>query len=186
MPVLETTDRSEEKEHLAAADNTGPPPEDHKSENTSPDPPALQQGKPILPSAVAKTVSFGTGTARGALRAAKFVGGFPFNAAKFTALTSIELGRHTFESVLGLAGRDVYSQAQTDLGRAQTQSVVARAFDVAHRGFTYLQLFTAQDSTSPGAAYLLSPTRLNSALPCSTVSLDRPSRHELSAVSALS
>ncbi len=106
-------------------------------------PAALQPGRPILWRPAAWAVSLGTSTALGAVRTTRTLGALPFHATKFTVLTSIELGRVTIESVLGFAGRDVYAQARTDLGRAQADSAVTSVFDTIHRGVTYIQLFTA-------------------------------------------
>ncbi len=113
-------------------------------------PPPPELGNPLLPEPLARTITFGTGTIRGAMRTARSAGRVPFYAARYTTAAGIELGRQAFEAVLGQTGRSLYAQyanrGDGDSGAADRQrvaSVVASTFDAAHRGFHYLQLFTA-------------------------------------------
>ena len=125
--------------------------DDKTADAAAPVPPrSPTQEKPILPTPLATAVSLGTGAARRTVRAARFIGGFPFHAAKFTALTSIELSRHGVETIFKLAGRDVYTQNQTDGGRAGTVSAVNQALNMSHQAFVYLQIFTAMGFETTG------------------------------------
>ena len=114
--------------------------------------PPLEQGNPLLPGPLARSISFGTGSIRGAVRTARSVGRVPFQVARYTTAASIEVSRQAFDLVLGQTGRNLYAQYATRGGagseaseadRLRVASVIESTFDAAHRGFHYLQLFTA-------------------------------------------
>ncbi|KIH87445.1 hypothetical protein SPBR_04569 [Sporothrix brasiliensis 5110] len=140
--------------HPATADMHGPPP------------PEL--GSPLLPPSLARTITLGTGTIRGAVRTARSVGRVPFYAAQYTTAAGIEISRRVLDATLGQTGRNLCAQCVTvdrgagsgggdgdgesdehndgqdgDADRARMESVVRSTSEAAQRGFNYLQLVTA-------------------------------------------
>ncbi|EFX04969.1 lipase, class 3 [Grosmannia clavigera kw1407] len=105
-----------------------------------------ESGQPLLPGPVARSITLGTETIRGAIWTARTVGRVPFYAARFTTTASIELGRQAFDAVLRGAGAGRAEGTGTDTGTGSPDGVATAAaatFDAAHRGFHYLQLFTS-------------------------------------------
>ncbi|KAL1896343.1 hypothetical protein Sste5346_004728 [Sporothrix stenoceras] len=144
----------EEKENLTGTGNMN-----GKHNNTADDkhgPPPPELGNPLLPASIARSITFGTGTIRGAVRTARSVGRVPFYAAQYTTAASIELSRRVLDATLGQTGRNLCAQcitvargsSETDIIRgeadlARMESVVRTTSEAAHRGFNYLQLMTA-------------------------------------------
>ncbi|KAK8098886.1 uncharacterized protein PG998_012127 [Apiospora kogelbergensis] len=63
--------------------------------------------------------------------------------AKFTTLSSLELSRAFFETVLSRAGRDVISGSRTDLGRHNAESLLERGLDGIHQALLQAVFWTA-------------------------------------------
>src|SRR3954447_12685264 len=72
-------------------------------------------GRALLPAPLARVVSIATRSTSLALRMGTIIGGYGFDAAKITTLSSLELGRAVLEGVLGRAGRDVISRSGSEL-----------------------------------------------------------------------
>ncbi|KAK3364448.1 hypothetical protein B0T25DRAFT_598587, partial [Lasiosphaeria hispida] len=100
-------------------------------------------GKTLLPGSVAKAVSFATRSTSFALRMSTLIGGYGFDAAKITTLSSLELGRAVLEGILGRAGRDVISRSSSDLGKADAESVLERSLENLHRTMSQIVFWTS-------------------------------------------
>ncbi|KAI0839426.1 hypothetical protein F5Y06DRAFT_22253 [Hypoxylon sp. FL0890] len=111
---------------------------------TSPEhllPPAA--GSTLLPSPIASAVSFATRSTSFALRVGTFIGGYGLGAAKFTTLSSLELGRGILEGILSRAGRDVVSRAQSELGRTDAESILEKSLESLHQTMSQIVFWTA-------------------------------------------
>ncbi|CAK7218828.1 hypothetical protein SBRCBS47491_003637 [Sporothrix bragantina] len=120
-------------------------------------PPPPELGNPLLPSSIARSISLGTGTIRGAVRTARTVGRVPFYAAQYTTAVSIELSRRVLDATLGQTGRNLRTQcatvsrgpngeldaSQNEADQARMEAVVRSTSEAAQRGFNYLQVVTA-------------------------------------------
>ncbi|KAK8037578.1 hypothetical protein PG991_000924 [Apiospora marii] len=100
-------------------------------------------GKTLLPTPIAGAVSLAARSTAFAIRATTFVGSFGFVAAKFTTLSSLELSRAFFETVLSKAGRDVISRSRTELGRDNAESLLERGLDGIHQALLQAVFWTA-------------------------------------------
>ncbi|KAK0633753.1 lipase [Immersiella caudata] len=100
-------------------------------------------GKTLLPSPIAKAVSLATRSTSLALRMGTIIGGYGFDAAKITTLSSLELGRVVLEGILGRAGRDVISRSGSDLGKADAETILERSLENLHRTMTQIVFWTA-------------------------------------------
>ncbi|KAK0725754.1 hypothetical protein B0H67DRAFT_571397 [Lasiosphaeris hirsuta] len=98
--------------------------------------------KTLLPTSVAKAVSFATRSTSFALRMSTLIGGYGFDAAKITTLSSLELGRAVLEGILGRAGRDVISRSSSNLGKADAESVLERSLENLHRTMSQIVFWT--------------------------------------------
>ncbi|KAK4443723.1 hypothetical protein QBC34DRAFT_200728 [Podospora aff. communis PSN243] len=99
-------------------------------------------GKTLLPSPIAKAVSLATRSTSLALRMGTIIGGYGFDAAKITTLSSLELGRAVLEGILGRAGRDVISRSGSDLGKADAETILERSLENLHRTMTQIVFWT--------------------------------------------
>jgi len=99
-------------------------------------------GKTLLPSPIAKAVSIATRSTSLALRMGTIIGGYGFDAAKITTLSSLELGRAVLEGILGRAGRDVITRSGSDLGKADAETVLERSLENLHRTMTQIVFWT--------------------------------------------
>ncbi|CAK7219476.1 hypothetical protein SCUCBS95973_003834 [Sporothrix curviconia] len=120
-------------------------------------PPPAELGNPLLPPSLARSISLGTGTIRGAVRTARTVGRVPFYAAQYTTAVSIELSRRVLDASLGQTGRNLRAQCasmargpggeldvpQSEADQARMEAVVRSTSEAAQRGFNYLQVVTA-------------------------------------------
>ncbi|KAK8074041.1 hypothetical protein PG994_004940 [Apiospora phragmitis] len=104
---------------------------------------SISPGKTLLPHPIAGAVSLAARSTAFAIRATTFVGSFGFTAAKFTTLSSLELSRAFFETVLSRAGRDVISRSRTDLGRNNAESLLERGLDGIHQALLQAVFWTA-------------------------------------------
>ncbi|KAI0376947.1 hypothetical protein F5Y04DRAFT_194109 [Hypomontagnella monticulosa] len=100
-------------------------------------------GRTLLPSPIASAVSFATRSTSFALRVGTFIGGYGLGAAKFTTLSSLELGRGILEGILSRAGRDVVSRAQSELGRADAESILEKSLESLHQTMSQIVFWTA-------------------------------------------
>ncbi|KAI1407524.1 hypothetical protein F5Y13DRAFT_174615 [Hypoxylon sp. FL1857] len=100
-------------------------------------------GSTLLPSPIASAVSFATRSTSFALRVGTFIGGYGLGAAKFTTLSSLELGRGILEGILSRAGRDVVSRAQTELGRTDAESILEKSLESLHQTMSQIVFWTA-------------------------------------------
>ncbi|KAI0172972.1 hypothetical protein GGR52DRAFT_429787 [Hypoxylon sp. FL1284] len=100
-------------------------------------------GGTLLPSPIASAVSFATRSTSFALRFGTFIGGFGLGAAKFTTLSSLELGRGILEGILSRAGRDVVSRAHSELGRTDAESILERSLESLHQTMSQIVFWTA-------------------------------------------
>ncbi|CAK7275355.1 hypothetical protein SEPCBS57363_006639 [Sporothrix epigloea] len=128
---------------------------DTRMDMHSPPPPEL--GNPLLPPTLARSISLGTGTIRGAVRTVRTVGRVPFYAAQYTTAVSIELSRRILDATLGQTGRNLRGQCvamargsggepdvlQTEADQARMEAAVRSTSEAAQRGFNYLQVITA-------------------------------------------
>ncbi|KAI1765697.1 hypothetical protein GGR53DRAFT_255756 [Hypoxylon sp. FL1150] len=100
-------------------------------------------GGTLLPSPIASAISFATRSTSFALRVGTFIGGYGLGAAKFTTLSSLELGRAVLEGILNRAGRDVMSRAQSELGRTDAESILERGLENLHQTMSHIVFWTA-------------------------------------------
>lgn len=103
---------------------------------------ASNPGKTLLPTPVAKVVSFATRSTGLALRMSTVIGGYGFDAAKLTTLSSLELGRSILGGIISRAGKDVISRSGTDLGRADAETTLERSLENLHRTMTQIVFWT--------------------------------------------
>ncbi|KAK1758333.1 hypothetical protein QBC47DRAFT_137516 [Echria macrotheca] len=99
-------------------------------------------GPTLLPASIARVVSIATRSTSLALRVGTVIGGYGFDAAKITTLSSLELGRGLLEGILGRAGRDVMSRSGSDLGKAYAETVLERSLENLHRTLTHIAFWT--------------------------------------------
>ncbi|KAK4174719.1 putative lipase [Triangularia setosa] len=99
-------------------------------------------GKTLLPTPVAKVVSFATRSTGLALRMSTVIGGYGFDAAKLTTLSSLELGRSILGGIISRAGKDVISRSGTDLGRSDAETTLERSLENLHRTMTQIVFWT--------------------------------------------
>ncbi|KAK0723688.1 hypothetical protein B0T21DRAFT_403677 [Apiosordaria backusii] len=103
---------------------------------------ASKPGKTLLPTPVAKVVSFATRSTGLALRMSTVIGGYGFDAAKITTLSSLELGRSLLGGIISRAGKDVISRSGTDLGRSDAETTLERSLENLHRTMTQIVFWT--------------------------------------------
>ncbi|KAK0665827.1 putative lipase [Cercophora samala] len=103
---------------------------------------ASNPGKTLLPTPVAKVVSFATRSTGLALRMSTVIGGYGFDAAKLTTLSSLELGRSILGGIISRAGKDVISRSGTDLGRSDAETTLERSLENLHRTMTQIVFWT--------------------------------------------
>ncbi|KAK4161430.1 hypothetical protein QBC43DRAFT_96597 [Cladorrhinum sp. PSN259] len=99
-------------------------------------------GNTLLPSPIAKAVSLATRSTSLALRMGTVIGGYGLDAAKFTTLSSLELGRNILGTVLSRAGKDVVSGSQSELGRADAENILERSLENLHRTMSQIVFWT--------------------------------------------
>ncbi|KAI1778768.1 hypothetical protein F4818DRAFT_228860 [Hypoxylon cercidicola] len=135
--MLETTDAETEDRNENTSELTETPlhPQGELLPSTS--------GTTLLPSPIASAISFATRSTSFALRVGTFIGGYGLGAAKFTTLSSLELGRGILEGILSRAGRDVMSRAQSELGRADAVSILERSLESLHQSMSQIVFWTA-------------------------------------------
>ncbi|KAI1472197.1 uncharacterized protein F4812DRAFT_2269 [Daldinia caldariorum] len=127
------TDRNEDESHSAEA------PIPFSTEELLPP----SAGRTLLPSPIANAVSLAARSTSFALRIGTFIGGYGLGAAKFTTLSSLELGRGILEGILSRAGRDVIARAQSELGKSDAESILERSLETLHQTMSQIVFWTA-------------------------------------------
>ncbi|KAK3367148.1 hypothetical protein B0T24DRAFT_534787 [Lasiosphaeria ovina] len=112
---------------------------------------ASSPGRTLLPVPLARAVSFATRSTSLALRMGTLIGGYGFDAAKVTTLSSLELGRAVLESILGRAGRDVIGRSGSLLARAEAETVLEKSLENLHRTMTQIVFWTTTGFHVTGA-----------------------------------
>lgn len=92
----------------------------------------------LLPSPVANLVSLGTRSTSFALRLGTGIGGYFLGFAKFTTLSSLELGRGIVEGILSHAGNDVISQSRSELGRENAETILEKSLESIHYAMVHM------------------------------------------------
>ncbi|KAH8648522.1 lipase [Xylariales sp. PMI_506] len=104
---------------------------------------ATSSGRTLLPAPVASLVSLATRSTSFALRFGTFIGGYGFGAAKFTTLSSLELGRGILEGLLSRAGKDVVDRTRSDLGKDNAETILERSLETLHQTVMQVVFWTA-------------------------------------------
>ncbi|KAI1862790.1 uncharacterized protein JN550_009937 [Neoarthrinium moseri] len=99
-------------------------------------------GRTLLPGPVASVVSLASRSTSFALRVGTFIGGYGFGAAKFTTLSSLELGRGILEGILNRAGKDVLLRSRSELGRDSAETVLERSLESLHQTMMQVVFWT--------------------------------------------
>lgn len=99
-------------------------------------------GRTLLPASVASIVSLAARSTSFALRLGTVVGGYGLGAAKFTTLSSLELGRGILEGILSRAGKDVLARSTSDLGRDNAETVLERSLESLHQTMMHVVFWT--------------------------------------------
>jgi len=100
------------------------------------------QGRTVLPSPIAKAVSLATRSTCLAIRVGTLISSYGFDAAKFTTLSSLELGRGILEGILSRSGRDMLIRSNSDLGREDAETVLERSLEHLHHAMSQIVFWT--------------------------------------------
>ncbi|RYP06553.1 hypothetical protein DL764_003098 [Monosporascus ibericus] len=122
------------------------------AEAIAPARPQSSPGRTLLPTPVANAVSLATRSTSFALRVGTAIGGYGLSAAKFTTLSSLELSRGILEGILHRAGKDVASRSQSDLGRADAETILERSFEGLHQSLNRIVFWTTTGFHFTGTA----------------------------------
>ncbi|KAH8780024.1 lipase [Diaporthe sp. PMI_573] len=104
--------------------------------------PSPPPGRTLLPAPVATAISLWTRSTSLALRVGSVIGGYGFGAAKATTLSSLELGRGIIEGILHRAGSESLSRSNSDLGRADAETVMERSLESLHIAMSQVVFWT--------------------------------------------
>lgn len=104
---------------------------------------ASDPGSTLLPAPVANLVSFATRSTGLAIRIGGAIGGYGLDVAKLTTLSSIGLGRAFLEGVLGRAGMDAISRSDSEMARANSETILERAVEGLHHAMDQMVFWTA-------------------------------------------
>ncbi|KAJ4402816.1 hypothetical protein N0V85_005230 [Neurospora sp. IMI 360204] len=99
-------------------------------------------GRTLLPSPVARAVSFATRSTSLALRVGTLLTGYGFDAAKMTTLSSLEMGRFVLEGILGRAGRDAIARSSSEHGRKEAENMLEKSLENLHRTMSQILFWT--------------------------------------------
>ncbi|KAK1776404.1 hypothetical protein QBC45DRAFT_218304 [Copromyces sp. CBS 386.78] len=99
-------------------------------------------GRTLLPSTVARAVSFATRSTSLALRVGTLFTGYGFDAAKMTTLSSLEMGRFVLEGILGRAGRDAVARSSSEHGRKEAENMLEKSLENLHRTMSQILFWT--------------------------------------------
>ncbi|KAM0325106.1 hypothetical protein ACHAQA_007645 [Verticillium albo-atrum] len=156
-------DSDSEPDREPDADPSGPSPENSlvptRASPPAPPAPPTSPGKTILPDAVARAVSAATRSSSLAVRVGTLLTSYGFDAAKFTTLSSLELGRGILEGILHRAGQNALARSQSDLARADAESVMERSLESLHVAMTQVVFWTtagfhAAETTLAAGSYV--------------------------------
>ncbi|OAA35417.1 lipase [Metarhizium rileyi] len=100
-------------------------------------------GPTLLPSPIAQAVSLATRSTSLVIRVGSLVGCYGLDAARFTTLSSLGLARGLVESVLSTAARDTVSLSRSDLGAAETETILERSLESLHFAVTQIVFWTS-------------------------------------------
>ncbi|KAH6688929.1 lipase [Plectosphaerella plurivora] len=102
-----------------------------------------QSGPTVLPSHIASAVSLATRSSCLAIRVGTLIGSYGFDAARVTTLSSLELGRSILEGILARAGQEMLTRSNTDLSRADAETVIERSLENLHRAMSQVVFWTS-------------------------------------------
>ncbi|EEY15835.1 conserved hypothetical protein [Verticillium alfalfae VaMs.102] len=101
-----------------------------------------QPGRTVLPEPVAKAISLATRSSSLALRVGTLITSYGFDAAKFTTLSSLELGRGILEGILHRAGQNAIARSQSTLARVDAETVIERSLESLHMAMSQIVFWT--------------------------------------------
>ncbi|KAG7130429.1 hypothetical protein HYQ45_010716 [Verticillium longisporum] len=101
-----------------------------------------QPGRTVLPEPVAKAISLATRSSSLALRVGTLITSYGFDAAKFTTLSSLELGRGILEGILHRAGQNAIARSQSTLARIDAETVIERSLESLHMAMSQIVFWT--------------------------------------------
>lgn len=104
--------------------------------------PSPPPGRTLLPAPVATAISLWTRSTSLALRVGTVIGGYGFGAAKATTLSSLEIGRGIIEGILHRAGSESFSRSNTDLARADAETIMERSLESLHIAMSQVVFWT--------------------------------------------
>ncbi|KAF9869524.1 lipase [Colletotrichum karsti] len=112
-----------------------------------------QQGRTVLPAPIAKAVSLATRSTCLAIRVGTLLSSYGFDAAKFTTLSSLELGRGLLEGILSRAGKDMLTRSNSDLARADAETVLERSLEHLHHAMSQIVFWTTTGFQMTGTTF---------------------------------
>ncbi|KAI3399530.1 hypothetical protein diail_6552 [Diaporthe ilicicola] len=104
--------------------------------------PSPVPGRTLLPAPFASAISLWTRSTSLALRVGTVIGGYGFGAAKATTLSSLEIGRAIIEGILHRAGSESFSRSNSDLGRADAETIMERSLESLHIAMSQVVFWT--------------------------------------------
>lgn len=104
--------------------------------------PSPPPGRTLLPAPVATAISLWTRSTSLALRVGTVIGGYGFGAAKATTLSSLEIGRGIIEGILHRAGSESFSRSNSDLARADAETIMERSLESLHIAMSQVVFWT--------------------------------------------
>lgn len=104
--------------------------------------PTPAPGRTLLPSPIASAISLWTRSTGLALRVGTVIGGYGLGAAKATTLSSLELGRGIIEGILHRAGNEAFLRSNSELGRADAETVMERSLEGLHAAMSQVVFWT--------------------------------------------
>lgn len=117
---------------------------------------AASTGRTLLPKPIASMVSLATRSTSFALRLGTVIGGYGLGAAKFTTLSSLELGRGMLEGILSRAGKDALTRSNSDLGKESAETILEKSLENLHHTMMHMIFWTT-------AGYHMTETTVSSA-----------------------
>lgn len=114
--------------------------------------PAPVPGRTLLPSPIASAISFWTRSTGLALRIGTVVSGYGLGAAKATTLSSLELGRGIIEGILHRAGNETFLRSQSELARADAETVMEKSLESLHAAMSQVAFWTTAGFQLTGVA----------------------------------
>lgn len=100
-------------------------------------------GRTLLPSPIANVISLWSRSTSLALRVGTVIGGYGFGAAKATTLSSLELGRGILEAILHRAGNEAFIRSNSELGRADAETIMERSLESLHLAMSQVVFWTS-------------------------------------------